>query len=93
MWACGVKNNNKMLRKLFYAALLSLLLAKKFASSAPKSWPYMKTYDIWGSDNSTIDIIKSRSTFMDTSSNLLDIGNKKTEVTRGRKAKGKTLFL
>jgi hypothetical protein len=81
-----------MLRKLFYAVLVSLLLAsKKFASSAPKSWPYMKTYDIWGNDNNTIDIIKSRSTFMDTSnsySNLLDIGNKKTEA-RGRKAKGK----
>lgn len=81
-----------MLKKCLLILLASLLLLTKFAISAPKSWPYMKTYDIWGgSDNNTIDSLNSRSTFIDTSNsynNLLDIGNKKARTTRGRKAKG-----
>lgn len=74
-----------------YLSILSLLLLTKFAISAPKSWPYMKTYDIWGSENNTIDTLNSRTSFIDTSNsynNLLDIGNKKAHTTRGRKAKG-----
>lgn len=75
--------------------LLSFTTTTKFAScvpKSPKSWPYMKTYDIWGSDNNTIDTIKSQSTFMDTSnsySNLLNGGSKKEgKLVRGRKSKG-----
>ncbi len=77
-----------MLIKCFF-----ILRAFNFAISAPKSWPYMKTYDIWGSDNNTIEThsLKSQFTFMDTSNsynNLLDVDSTKTKIARGRKGKG-----
>jgi hypothetical protein len=48
-------------RKLKRHLLIVVLLAiTKLVSSAPKSWPYMKNYDIWGgggssNNNNTLD--------------------------------------
>ncbi|CRK89795.1 CLUMA_CG003451, isoform A [Clunio marinus] len=43
------------LRRLFFT--LTLLIVVKMISSAPKTWPYMKTYDIWETDKS-VDTFK-----------------------------------
>lgn len=64
---------------------------------APKTWPYMKTYDIWEA-NKAVDSLRERPTLVDNShnfvhDNLLDGRRKNGSLTRmnGRKAKGETL--
>lgn len=76
---------------------LTMLIVVDWTSSAPKTWPYMKTYDIWET-NRTVDRFKERPTLVDSShdfvhDNLLD-GRKNGSLTRvkgGRKAKGELL--
>jgi hypothetical protein len=64
---------------------------------APKTWPYMKTYDIWET-NKTVDSFRERPTLVGNShnfadDNLLDGRRKNGSLTRtnGRKAKGEVL--
>lgn len=75
---------------------LTMLIVVDFTSSAPKTWPYMKTYDIWET-NKTVDRFRERPTLVENShnfvqDNLLD-GRKNGSLTRasGRKAKGESL--
>lgn len=79
---------SKMLIKLKrHLTALALLSAIDLTSSAPKTWPYMKTYDIWET-NATVDrprvVYSSHSDIVDT--NLLD--GQKSMSERRRKAKG-----
>lgn len=74
-----------MLKEHLYT-FLSLFLIQ-LVSSAPKSWPYMKSHDIWGSDNYTIDSGSSRST-SNSFRNFIDTDDNKIVTTRERKAKG-----
>lgn len=56
--------------------------------SAPKSWPYMKTYDIWSSDgNNTIDV-PNGNTNKDTLQSSIDFKSKSHLGKSGRKSKG-----
>jgi hypothetical protein len=53
----------------------------------------MKTYDIWGSAENSIDAFNSRSSYTNRSNsyeNLLDYNNKKVQIKRERKGKGET---
>lgn len=75
---------------------LTTLIIVDWALSAPKSWPYMKSYDIWET-NKTVDRFRERPTLVDNShsylhDNHLD-GRRKNDSlarTKGRKAKGET---
>jgi hypothetical protein len=74
---------------------LTMLIA---IDCAPKTWPYMKNYDIWET-NKTVDSFRERPTLVDNShnfvhDNLLDERRPKNgSLTRvnGRKAKGESL--
>lgn len=70
----------------------TLLIAVDLTSSAPKTWPYMKTYDIWET-NKTVDTYKERPTLVDNLQNIdLLNGQRSKSLTRvnGRKAKGES---
>lgn len=67
----------------------TMLIVAELTSSAPKTWPYMKTYDIWDT-NRTVErptIVADSHSYVQ--SNLLN-GRSDTDLTRvnGRKAKG-----
>lgn len=76
---------------------LVLLIVVDWTSSAPKTWPYMKTYDIWET-NKTVDRFRERPTLVENShdfvhDNLID-GRKNGSLMKvnGRKAKGESLW-
>lgn len=75
------------LKRLLVA--LAICLVVELTESAPRTWPYMKTYDIWET-NTTVDrpkvVYSSRSDNVD--SNLLYRQGSVSE--RRRKAKGET---
>jgi hypothetical protein len=75
---------------------LTTLIVVDWTLSAPKSWPYMKTYDIWES-NKPVERFRERPTLVHNANsflhdNLLD-GRKNDSLarTKGRKAKGETM--
>lgn len=74
--------------------LLTLLTIFELSHSAPKTWPYMKTYDIWET-NKTVE----QPTLADNSLNYrhgnslpLEM-NKNLATTSRRKAKGESLHI
>ena len=77
---------------------LTTLIIVDWTLSAPKSWPYMKTYDIWETNKPVVEKFKERPTLVVKSHNFLDDnlfdGRKNGSLarTRGRKAKGETMW-
>jgi hypothetical protein len=75
---------------------LTTLIIVDWALSAPKSWPYMKTYDIWET-NKTVDRFRERPTLVDSAKSFLNDnllnGRKNDSLARakGRKGKGETM--
>lgn len=80
-----------MMKEQLYIFLL--LFLTKLVSSAPKTWPYMKSHDIWGGDtnNNTIDTVKNRSN-SNSFRNFMNIEDDKIVSSRKRKAKGECNF-
>ena len=79
------------LKRLLFA--MTLLIFIKSILSAPKTWPYMKTYDIWET-NKTVDTFKVRPTLGDYSQNFVGhnlLRRNLTKVNR-RRAKGESRF-
>lgn len=68
---------------------LTLLTVIESVSSAPKTWPYMKTYDIWET-NKTVDTYKDRPTLVDYSQNFVNNDLLSKNLTNRRKAKGES---
>lgn len=70
---------------------MTLLTFIKSISNAPKTWPYMKTYDIWET-NKTVDTFKDRPTLVDYSQNFVDDNTLRRNVTKvnRRRAKGES---
>lgn len=69
-----------------------MLVVVKLAASAPKTWPYMKSYDIWEA-NKTVDGYNERPRLIYSSPNYVDsnlVGGKKSTAERRRKAKGES---
>ena len=79
----------KLRRLLVLLAIMSTSVIK-LTSSAPKTWPYMKTYDIWET-NKTSDVEEQhRSKSLENSLNFVEShlqSGHATAVNR-RKAKG-----
>lgn len=70
---------------------LTLLTVIKSISSAPKTWPYMKTYDIWDTNKPVADS-KDRSLLVDYSRNFIENDssrNSSLTISR-RRAKGES---
>lgn len=69
----------------------TMLIVVELTSSAPKTWPYMKTYDIWET-NKTVDAHNERPTLVDNSHNnlLIDERNRSSARVNRRKAKGES---
>jgi hypothetical protein len=81
------------LRKLL-VSIAMMLIAVQMTSSAPKTWPYMKNYDIWET-NKTTDSYKERLTLVvDFEHDNLLGGQKNRSSPRvnARKAKGESAF-
>jgi cell division septal protein FtsQ len=79
----------KLKRHLFIVVLLAIT---KLVSSAPKSWPYMKSYDIWGSgSNNTIEQKpqKFRALYSDSKLENAAVGGGEMAKNGRRKAKGR----
>lgn len=73
-----------------FLVLVALLTIVTLSSSAPKTWPYMKTYDIWET-NKTVDAFddrRSANSHSHLNSNFLEplVENK----NHRRKAKGES---
>lgn len=83
------------LRKHSVVFTIMALSSIQLTSSAPKTWPYMKTYDIWDT-NQTVSEFKERPRLLDNSLNFaesrLQSSGKMTGVSR-RKAKGESNLL
>jgi hypothetical protein len=90
----------RMEKEHLFPLIVLLIVTSKLVSSAPKSWPYMKTYDIWSSNesnngqhkniiinNNTIDDnYKQTSSSLEISSdNIFDYNNNKV-YSVGRKS-------
>lgn len=74
----------KLKRLLVALATLSVI---DLAVSAPNTWPYMKTYDIWDTNTTDAKVVhRTRSDIVDN--NLLD--RQKPVSEPGRKAKGES---
>lgn len=82
------------LRRLLVPLAL-LIVCVRLTSTAPKTWPYMKTYDIWET-NKTVDTFKDRS--VDYAQNVVNTDllhdnknrNSTTAIRNRRKGKGES---
>lgn len=80
-----------MLNYLFFL-FITLTISKydNLVSSAPKTWPYMKTYDIWGmneTDGVNSNLPKTNHIFNETL-----FSHDSLSKAKSRKAKGEMLF-
>lgn len=70
-----------------------MLVVVKLAASAPKTWPYMKSYDIWEA-NKTVDTYNEQPRLIYSSPNyVVDsnfVGGQKSTAERRRKSKGES---
>lgn len=73
--------------------LLTLLTIVELSHSAPKTWPYMKTYDIWET-NKTVEqptLADNSLSYRHGNSFAVEM-NRNPATTRKRKAKGESLY-
>lgn len=77
--------------KLRLSVALMLCSLIKSLSSAPKTWPYMKTYDIWET-NKTDDSLKDRPKLVDYSHSFVDnnLSSTNLKAVNRRRAKGES---
>lgn len=88
--AKGIHSSRSMACIVLILFLVVLYIATGHCASIPgKSWPSMKTYDIWGTNTKTVPEQSERNTVTMTNEVLLHDYNQKTSFRNG---KGMSLF-
>jgi hypothetical protein len=68
-----------MLRLKVEYFLITLFVLATAVTSAPKSWPYMKTFDIWGNEENNNEL-SHKMTRLDNSHNYLNDSATRLEI-------------